>query len=450
MSQSHARDLVECTALADATTTVREILEWFRGQPGFDYISVEQDGAIVGLVGRDQLNAQLAGQYGFATLAEKPVTRVMIPDPLAIDGGRTLAEVAREIIDANRAGGEFYRDLVVHENGQYLGLASVRRLLIEQLGQNQEQMARLERQTEALARKNRELFEASLQADKSAHEFKDFFQTCSIPLVVLNVDGAIEQANPRFLKLFGETPEALRERSSRDDLFVGGYEALHADYTRLRENYGGFKPTLQARMRKRDATEIGVEFSLETTGEGARAVVSILRIATAEELVVQQHLASQLEGKGELARSLVRNLINHDTTSNTQAMWQRLINLVDSAEKLERVEDGRGAVDSAPGTPGNGAVGEEKGTFSGDLSTFGCVDLLQLLVQGQKTGELQINVAEAGRGYVYFRRGRIVHALFGSLTAEEALRGLIRVNAGTFAFLFDSICLHESIRASRW
>jgi hypothetical protein len=70
---------------------------------------------------------------------------------------------------------------------------------------------------------------------------------------------------------------------------------------------------------------------------------------------------------------------------------------------------------------------------TGTLGLFSLVDLFQLLTASARTGRLVIDHPQ-GIARVYFDKGKIVHAEFGGLTAEEAVYALFADERGAFEF----------------
>ncbi len=90
-------------------------------------VVVVEDSKPIGLVMRDALNNQLSGQYGASLYYGKPVKMIMDGQPLIIDAGLSLEQVASAA--RNRPEAKLYDLIVVTENGNYLGTVSVMELL---------------------------------------------------------------------------------------------------------------------------------------------------------------------------------------------------------------------------------------------------------------------------------------------------------------------------------
>ncbi len=69
---------------------------------------------------------------------------------------------------------------------------------------------------------------------------------------------------------------------------------------------------------------------------------------------------------------------------------------------------------------------------AGSLSDMALPDLVQILHHGRKGGRLKVT-AGSQAGEVHFQDGRIVHAIAGNITGQEAFYELLGLNEGTFA-----------------
>ncbi|MFO0606269.1 MAG: DUF4388 domain-containing protein [Polyangiales bacterium] len=70
---------------------------------------------------------------------------------------------------------------------------------------------------------------------------------------------------------------------------------------------------------------------------------------------------------------------------------------------------------------------------SGSLAELGLPDVVQVLNQGRKTGQLRIRVG-ADAGEVHFAEGAIVNALWPGLRGEEAFYAMLSLDDGDFVF----------------
>lgn len=412
-----AHDLVEHSTVLDGNTRVRDLLAWFKANANVHFVAVTADGGLGGIVGRDQLNARLADKYGWSVLADRPVTTIMNPTPVIVEGSMELHSITHFLLNTPVDGSEFYQDMVILENGQFLGLASVKRLLYKQMEQIQVQMAAIERQAEALALKNQELVSTSLKLQDNEQELRNFFETCSVPLVELDGKNHFVQANRRFLRLLGYKESELGPEIADAQLVLGGLSQLQASIVRKERTMGESKAIYFLVLLHKNGSQIGVEAAMDLNDSRQRTVLSILRVATEEELRLHLRLLREAEGKGKLAQNLVSSMI--DRGSDTTYMVRKVESMINVAGKLEQAD------------------AAHNNTFSGDIADFSVTDLAQLLVMGSKTGELRIQ-NEVVWGLVYFDKGRIVHAETVDKEGESALFAMVSVKQGGFIFTYDA------------
>jgi len=437
----HARDLVTCDQILDAGTPIRDLVQWFKSRPEIDYVTIVDNGEVAGLAGRDQLNAKLAGQYGFSVMADKPVARIMIPSPLVVDGACTLLELTRRLMESGRSGPDFYHDILVHENGELLGLLPVKGLLMSQMRQIMQQMGTLQKQSDILAQRNRELADATIRLGQESADFTSFVEKTSIPMMVLHADGSYARANGRYLRLTGHLDAKSPLGLPCAKLLRGGSATLEACAAAEVDGIGDSQMSHRLLLLKHDGSELSVEASVDRDHSGKHWVVSVVRIAGGEEQELQRVLRERLRGRGKLANSLVEQLIDRD--SDADQLLNRLQHVLALADQME----------SSPGMLPDGGASGNSGYFQGDLTTFNLVDLLQLFVQARKTGQLIVESEIYGTGVVFFDTGRFIHAACmaqpaGTETiATDAVQALLRFQGGRFQFVENAAPTETTIQA---
>ncbi|HEY1171698.1 MAG TPA: DUF4388 domain-containing protein [Verrucomicrobiae bacterium] len=409
-----AHDLVEHSTVLDGNTRVRDLLAWFKTNANVHYVAVTDQGGLGGIVGRDQLNARLADKYGWSVLADRPLTTIMNPAPVIVEGSMELHSITHFLLNTPADGSDFYQDMVILKDGQFIGLASVKRLLYKQMEQIQVQMAAIERQAETLALKNQELVSTSLKLQDNEQELRQFFETCSVPLLELDGSNHFVQANRRFLRLLGYKAEELGPEIADTGLVRGGVAELQAAVIRNERAMGESKSIYFMVLRHKNGSEIGVEASMDVDEVRRRTVLSVLRVATEDELRLHLRLLREAEGKGALAQNIVSSII--DRGNDTTRMVRKVESMISVADKLEHAD--------------------QSNTFNGDIADFSVTDLAQLLVMGSKTGQLGIQ-SDVFWGMAYFDRGRIVHAETVNKKGEAALFAMVGVKKGTFVFTYD-------------
>lgn len=425
------RDLVNSDAILDATMQVKGLIEWFKTNPTIEYATVFHQDRICGLVSRESLNARIAGnKFGYSVMAEQPITKVMINDPMIVEADMPMEELVRQIVHGRADSPRFYEDIIVHDKGSFLGLASVKRLIVRQMEYIQEQMRAMEKHHQVLAKKNKELFEATLRVETDQAQYQGFFEKCSIPMIVFEKGGQPVRANTRFHRLTGYTTENLLVECHATRLIANnGFQMMLARHANSRSEFGAYKPTYTLSLLKTSGEKQGVEVSFNLDENTGHIIVSILRVISDQELaideLVQRRVATETSG---LARSVAENLI--DKELNLDAARQKIDAVISLADKIEK-------------KPGRAEVNGESGRHSsqnlrGDLGQFSMVDLAQVLVQGRKTGELTVTQESGVTGVVYFEQGFITHALYQNQRGRRALMGVVGIERGSFLFTYDT------------
>lgn len=123
--------LIVSSARVAPEAPVRQVAERFFREPGLDALALVRDGRPTGLVTRARLLLRLARGFGQELYARKPVSRVAIPDPLLVSHGTPAGEAVERAL-ARPADAVYDEVIVVDDAGRYLGLLSVRQLVLQQ------------------------------------------------------------------------------------------------------------------------------------------------------------------------------------------------------------------------------------------------------------------------------------------------------------------------------
>lgn len=144
-------------------TLCSDLYRLFSVDPDLLAIPVTRNDQPVGMVYRHDFFLRLADQYGRALYESKPVTALMDPEPLVVDGGNTSASVSRYV--AQERPSALLKGLIIIDGGQYVGVVSGISLI-------QFSVERLERQA-------RELEMARIAEEKANRAKSEFLATMS-------------------------------------------------------------------------------------------------------------------------------------------------------------------------------------------------------------------------------------------------------------------------------
>ncbi|MGQ9845333.1 MAG: DUF4388 domain-containing protein [Caldisericia bacterium] len=83
--------------------------------------------------------------------------------------------------------------------------------------------------------------------------------------------------------------------------------------------------------------------------------------------------------------------------------------------------------------------------FKGDLGVIGINDIIQALSSMGKTGKLEIVISKKGKGELFFKNGKLIHAHSIDNVGKEALIEIISWKEGSFRFIENIILPPPSI-----
>jgi DNA-binding response OmpR family regulator len=147
-----------------------------------------------------------------------------------------------------------------------------------------------------------------------------------------------------------------------------------------------------------------------------------------ERAAFMEMVRQRLVGKGVLAEQVFRELA------------QRESGLTSLLGKLDTISQYSAQLENAP---------QDQAPFSGKLGELAVIDIIQMLLQAQKNGELRISLPDRTLvGSAYLERGDIVHALAPNAEGHEALKLLLQCGKGLFTFKSDETPSKRSIQGS--
>lgn len=132
-------ELAQRENLVSPSTITREVVRHFETSDNHRSVVVVRDRRVEGLVMRDKLYHRLGTPYGVSLYLERPITHVMDPNPLTVEGDTPMESVSQMAVC--RPNTRLYDDILVLDKGLYLGSVTVQRLL-EAITQLKVQVAR--------------------------------------------------------------------------------------------------------------------------------------------------------------------------------------------------------------------------------------------------------------------------------------------------------------------
>ncbi len=131
------------------TTSAAEVFARFQREPDTLVIPVVENDRPVGLIERNAFLLRIAGPYGHALYANRPVSHVMDPEPAVVDAGVRIDAFCDILIKSGP--GSLMRGFIVTRGGRYRGIGTAVSLLQAVNEQQRSQNAELAEQARALS-----------------------------------------------------------------------------------------------------------------------------------------------------------------------------------------------------------------------------------------------------------------------------------------------------------
>ncbi|NJK92067.1 MAG: DUF4388 domain-containing protein [Blastochloris sp.] len=449
-----AQDLVYTTNYVEGAMSIADVKGWFQTQLSVSCLGIVCDDGTFGLISRSHLSQYLIGQKHDPSVLKQPVADIMITNPVVLEASHDVDFAVGRLILTKSMDDGFFNDLIVQEAGSFIGLISVRDLLMTHLENMTHRLTAMEAQLAALARKNKELFENSFRQGRMETQYKDVFERSPIPMVVFDENGKYISGNQRFMALADYTTKHIDTKLSYRKLFEGDFKTLFdQELTKWRDLSQRDEPSQYSMVLitrhdesqpcqvLADLTPDGQHLMLTVIQAGREAVIGprdIVESANPRESQkppgkITQAIKLKLSDANAigLARSVATNLI--DREADMDQLMRKLETIIDVAQKIE------GRSEQTP-SPESGTRSGQDEPMRGKLTDFSVIDLAQILVQGTKTGQLMLLRRTEPRyvGSIYFYCGSIVHAeALNSMAGEDALPALLSLKEGSFEFLFN-------------
>ncbi len=457
-----AQDLVYTTNYVEGDMPIGDVKSWFQSQLSVVSLGVLAGEGKFGLISRSHLSQLLINQAQQAEFLKKPVAQIMITTPLTVEAAMEIDELVMRLLSEKAGHDEFFHDIIVHDHNTFVGLISARDLLVNHVENLSHKLTAMEAQQAALIQKNKELFASSFRLGQMEGQFKIIFEKVPLPLALFSDDGKLIVANPRFAELLDYPLKQLEVGTPFRKLFEGGFPTIYQHAVAAWESGDTSAERLFRNLTARlhDGRPLQLGSYVELMPDGRHVLISV---ADMEEVVevgqsgmheedpeesIQVVARPRVVPEAQAARSTgkITQAIRTKLTSSNALGLARTVasNLIDREQELDRlmkkveaiikvaeqVEHGGSSADDS------GSV-ESKIPLKGDLSQFSVIDLSQVLVQGNKTGQLSI-LGEPTSGQIFFYCGAIVHADLGDgRTGVHALPALLKLKSGQFQFNFD-------------
>ena len=461
VSSTRAQDLVYTSNYVEGDMTIGDVKSWFQAQISVVSLGVIAGEGSFGLITRNHLSQQLIGQLQKPAFLKQPISDIMIAAPLVVNAGQELDAVVMRLFTEKSRDEEFFHDILVKDGPKFIGLISVRDLLVNHFENLTHKLTAIEAQLQALAQKNKELFANSFRVGHQEGQYKQVLESVPVPVALFGDDGKIMVCNPRFLELLEYTPKTLEAGTRFKELFDEQFSVLHQKAVRNWEKAihddSACCTQLTARNRSGDAIPSNAFFELMPDGRNLAITLINLnqtKAGTASKTVsikddttpggakpmgkVTQAIRMKLTNENAmgLARTVATNLIDRD--DSIDRLMKKVEAIIKVTEQIEESDAASGPLPvtlaSAMSTPA-----PERPPLRGDLADFSVIDLCQILVQGTKSGHLRLEPQDGHTaGDIFFYCGSITHAMSDAgHEGPAAIPELMRARSGSFEFNFD-------------
>lgn len=437
--------------------SISDVKTWFQTQLSVLSLGVVGGDGTFGLITREHLNQYLIAQKRDPEAMAQPISEIMIKKPLVVGGYQKIDDVVSELLIQKGNDEGFFNDIIVQTNGEFVGLISVRDMLVNHIESLSHQLTAAEAQQSALAHKNKELFSSTFKKGQFENQHAAVFDSLPIPVVVFDSRGRYSTCNPRFIRLVDYPDKELNNTKRYGDFFDGDFKALwkhelqkgDRTFETEKDDQSQFNVILTTAEKDR----LRVEVTSDISPGNRYLIVSIVQIhqlrpneedlpqvstvmqetsTTGKTGQITQAIKTKLtdEGAMGLAKSVATNLI--DREDQMDKLMNKLESIIKVAEQIETQSEESSELEGF----------DEEKQLKGHLSDFSVIDLCQILVQGNKTGELVIAHEEGpgdqgAVGALYFGDGQIVHAeTCDGHAGEGALPYLLALEEGKFEFHF--------------
>ena len=141
--------LTERAEAVSPQTPGSEVFARFQSEPDTLVIPVVEDGRPVGLIERNAFLLKIAGAFGHALFAKRPVVHVMDPEPAVVEAGVAIDSFCEALLKSGP--GALMRGFIVTRNGRYHGVGTAVSLLQAVNDRQRRQNAELTAQAQVLS-----------------------------------------------------------------------------------------------------------------------------------------------------------------------------------------------------------------------------------------------------------------------------------------------------------
>jgi len=196
------RTQIEHIGMVHADLRTEAVYDWFRLHPD-NFVAVQEQGRLIGVVSRGELSFKLGSRYGFAVYGRTPIREHLLQSPLIVRYDIDLLDLLARAFQ--REGEDFHTDCaLVDKEGQFLGFISVQRLVKLQHRLVAEKQHIQAAQQMEIEEQNRALFRSVAELRQSEGRFSILFENSAVGVALMDLHGRVELCNRCCTNLTGE------------------------------------------------------------------------------------------------------------------------------------------------------------------------------------------------------------------------------------------------------
>ncbi len=123
------RKIVEPVAPVEPNLLCEDLHTVF-AQRRADSLVVLSNGIPIGFISYRKVADIFSNQFGYAVYQRLPISELMVPDFLTVDVNDSISEIVESALAREKS--SVYEDIVAVQEGKYVGMISIARLLLEQ------------------------------------------------------------------------------------------------------------------------------------------------------------------------------------------------------------------------------------------------------------------------------------------------------------------------------
>lgn len=147
MKKKELKEMIYTRAFLKSETTVEDGLDYLR-QHKLQFVPIIHENRLHSMACLNRLQQALASPYGWSLLAKKPIFSVDFPKPLVFSLDYPWIDLLKRVL--SRPKENVYDDIAIVHEKKYLGLISVRNLMMGQVQDYEKQMDKILQQKELL------------------------------------------------------------------------------------------------------------------------------------------------------------------------------------------------------------------------------------------------------------------------------------------------------------